>query len=194
MAGENDCGQLDCHHNTSGECKADWRFLGASGCPAWEPPKPDKPFPEISLYFDEITARLAHGAKEYGMEDFDRQEQAPKPEAPPRPLSRLIAEALEETVDGAAWLYLARQRLRRLQEKVAELEAMMPATPAWERANHPCVRTAPKRPMTQDRVRKPIWEIADELMADVPAAEFDKLPRDGAENHDKHLYGKGGPK
>jgi hypothetical protein len=36
---------------------------------------------------------------------------------------------------------------------------------------------------------RPIWEIITELSAQVPMEEWEKLPRDGAEQHDHYLYG-----
>jgi Arc/MetJ-type ribon-helix-helix transcriptional regulator len=36
---------------------------------------------------------------------------------------------------------------------------------------------------------KPIWEEIQELTADVPAEEWDKLPSDLAEQHDHYIYG-----
>jgi Arc/MetJ-type ribon-helix-helix transcriptional regulator len=35
----------------------------------------------------------------------------------------------------------------------------------------------------------PLWEEIQELTADVPAEEWDKLPSDLAEQHDHYLYG-----
>lgn len=43
-----------------------------------------------------------------------------------------------------------------------------------------------KRP--RENVR-PIWEIIEELSAQVPMEEWEKLPSDGAEQHDHYLYG-----
>jgi hypothetical protein len=37
--------------------------------------------------------------------------------------------------------------------------------------------------------RKPIWEVARDLMADVPEEIIDTLPTDGAEQHDHYIYG-----
>ena len=37
--------------------------------------------------------------------------------------------------------------------------------------------------------RKPIWERIAELVADVPPEELDKLPTDGASQHDHYIYG-----
>jgi len=37
--------------------------------------------------------------------------------------------------------------------------------------------------------RTPIWEEILEMTADVPDAEWDKLPTDLAEQHDHYLYG-----
>jgi Arc/MetJ-type ribon-helix-helix transcriptional regulator len=36
---------------------------------------------------------------------------------------------------------------------------------------------------------KPIWEVAEEIRKSVPAEEWEKLPRDGAEQHDHYIYG-----
>ena len=36
---------------------------------------------------------------------------------------------------------------------------------------------------------RPLWEIAEEISAEVPLEEWEKLPADGAEQHDHYLYG-----
>jgi Arc/MetJ-type ribon-helix-helix transcriptional regulator len=36
---------------------------------------------------------------------------------------------------------------------------------------------------------RPIGEIIDELMSDVPAEVLDRMPIDGAEQHDHYVYG-----
>ena len=36
---------------------------------------------------------------------------------------------------------------------------------------------------------RPIWEVILDNMKDVPPEEFDKLPKDGASEHDHYLYG-----
>jgi Arc/MetJ-type ribon-helix-helix transcriptional regulator len=36
---------------------------------------------------------------------------------------------------------------------------------------------------------KPIWEVFQELSADVPEEDWDKLPTDLAEQHDHYIYG-----
>jgi hypothetical protein len=38
-------------------------------------------------------------------------------------------------------------------------------------------------------VVRPLWEIVDEISAQVPLEEWQKLPTDGAEQHDHYLYG-----
>jgi len=43
-------------------------------------------------------------------------------------------------------------------------------------------------PSSRENVR-PIWEIITELSAQVPMEEWEKLPSDGAEQHDHYLYG-----
>lgn len=40
----------------------------------------------------------------------------------------------------------------------------------------------------QQRPRR-IWEVAEEIRRNVPAEEWDKLPVDGAEQHDHYIYG-----
>ena len=40
-----------------------------------------------------------------------------------------------------------------------------------------------------DPAAKPIWEVIDEIMKDVPEEELRGLPADGAENLDHYLYG-----
>ena len=36
---------------------------------------------------------------------------------------------------------------------------------------------------------RPLWEIAEEITSQVPLEEWEKLPVDGAEQHDHYLYG-----
>jgi len=38
-------------------------------------------------------------------------------------------------------------------------------------------------------LQKPIWQVAQELMADVPSEILDQLPIDGAAQHDHYIYG-----
>jgi hypothetical protein len=38
-------------------------------------------------------------------------------------------------------------------------------------------------------IRKPIWQIAQDIMADVPPEIIAQLPADGAEQHDHYIYG-----
>lgn len=42
---------------------------------------------------------------------------------------------------------------------------------------------------SQKRDDRPIWEVIADNMKDVPASEFEKLPKDGASEHDHYLYG-----
>jgi len=41
----------------------------------------------------------------------------------------------------------------------------------------------------KDPPRKPIWEIAGELFDEIPEEELERLPIDGATQHDHYLYG-----
>ena len=45
-----------------------------------------------------------------------------------------------------------------------------------------------KETQGRDAVR-PLWEIAEEISSQVPLEEWEKLPVDGAEQHDHYLYG-----
>jgi hypothetical protein len=37
--------------------------------------------------------------------------------------------------------------------------------------------------------QRPIWQVVQELMADVPSEILDQLPTDGASQHDHYIYG-----
>jgi hypothetical protein len=50
-----------------------------------------------------------------------------------------------------------------------------------ERAQHPT--------LPPDQMTKPLWEIADDLLKDVPQEVLDRLPTDGAAQHDHYIYG-----
>jgi hypothetical protein len=39
------------------------------------------------------------------------------------------------------------------------------------------------------QTQKHIWEIADELLEGIPEEELDRLPVDGAAQHDHYIYG-----
>jgi len=47
----------------------------------------------------------------------------------------------------------------------------------------------PSQPQTQSTGRRPVWETITERMKAVPAEAFERLPRDGASEHDHYLYG-----
>ncbi len=40
-----------------------------------------------------------------------------------------------------------------------------------------------------DPTAKPIWELVQDIMKDVPNEQLDRLPVDGAGNHDHYIYG-----
>jgi hypothetical protein len=48
---------------------------------------------------------------------------------------------------------------------------------------------AQSRVPTSASTQREIWETILENMKDVPAEEFERLPRDGASEHDHYLYG-----
>ena len=51
------------------------------------------------------------------------------------------------------------------------------------------VTPAAANPADADQTRKPIWERILERSAAIPDEEWDKLPVDGAEQHDHYIYG-----
>ncbi len=53
--------------------------------------------------------------------------------------------------------------------------------PHGKRAHH--------TPLPPAQRTKPLWEIADDLLKDVPQEVLDRLPTDGAAQHDHYLYG-----
>ncbi|MFM7711297.1 MAG: hypothetical protein ACKO7A_00710 [Microcystis sp.] len=46
-----------------------------------------------------------------------------------------------------------------------------------------------KTPLPSPQNNKPIWEIADEIIATIPEESFDQIPTDAAANLDHYLYG-----
>jgi len=52
-----------------------------------------------------------------------------------------------------------------------------------------CLSVEPAGEKPYDETAKPIWEIAEEIGSLIPAAEWAKVPSDGAENLDHYLYG-----
>jgi len=63
---------------------------------------------------------------------------------------------------------------------------------------HVCPRPVNGEPHGSDKdhaapqphtTQKPIWEIAEELFGDIPDEELERLPPDGAAQHDHYIYG-----
>jgi hypothetical protein len=48
---------------------------------------------------------------------------------------------------------------------------------------------APGAAEGQARDHQPIWEVIADNMKDVAAEDFERLPKDGASEHDHYLYG-----
>lgn len=45
-----------------------------------------------------------------------------------------------------------------------------------------------KLQLNREKIKiKPIWEIADEIIKDIPESAFEKLPKDGAQHHDFYI-------
>jgi hypothetical protein len=46
-----------------------------------------------------------------------------------------------------------------------------------------------QEPTLPAQAGKSLWQIADDFIKDLPASELEKLPKDGAEQHDHYIYG-----
>ena len=77
-------------------------------------------------------------------------------------------------------------RYASLDDAMAEAAAMLVERLQHERAepNPPATNHAEEVP-----TYKPIWEVAAEIRKSIPAEEWAKLPKDGAEQLDHYLYG-----
>jgi hypothetical protein len=52
-----------------------------------------------------------------------------------------------------------------------------------------CVQHAVDRLARAGEPGRPIWDTAADLLADLPPEELDRLPVDGAAQHDHYIYG-----
>ncbi len=67
----------------------------------------------------------------------------------------------------------------------ALLDAALEALQEHEHLPETTHDTTAERP----KKKKRLWEVAADLLADVPQEVFDKLPVDGAAQHDHYIYG-----
>jgi predicted DNA-binding protein len=81
-----------------------------------------------------------------------------------KPIPALIAEALDE-----------------LQEHVHAAHAQHPGNGGQEKQASAVPSPSPRK--------KHIWEVAAELVAEIPEEDLARLPVDGAAQHDHYLYG-----
>jgi hypothetical protein len=81
-----------------------------------------------------------------------------------KPIPALIAEALDE-----------------LQEHVHAEHAQHPGNGGQGKQASPVPSPSPRK--------KPIWEVAAELVAEIPEEDLARLPIDGAAQHDHYIYG-----
>ena len=50
------------------------------------------------------------------------------------------------------------------------------------------VRAIKEKTNSKPTEYKPIWEVADDIIKDIPEEVLETLPADGAEKHDYYLY------
>jgi Arc/MetJ-type ribon-helix-helix transcriptional regulator len=74
-------------------------------------------------------------------------------------------------------------RYASLDDAMTEAADMLVQRLNQEQAQQPASQKPPAA------AEKPIWERIQDLTADVPAEEWDKLPTDLAEQHDHYIYG-----
>ena len=78
-----------------------------------------------------------------------------------------------------------KQHLADLAEKTGD-KAVREAVEAFlERSAE---QAEPNGPPSPEQVR-PIWEVFEDIMSDVPQEVLDALPTDAAEQHDHYIYG-----
>jgi Arc/MetJ-type ribon-helix-helix transcriptional regulator len=75
-------------------------------------------------------------------------------------------------------------RFASLDEAMTEAASLL-----VQRLNQEQATTAATSQPDADQAHKPIWERILERSAAIPDEEWDKLPVDGAEQHDHYIYG-----
>ena len=50
------------------------------------------------------------------------------------------------------------------------------------------IRAVKEKSNSQPTEYKPIWEVADDIIKDIPEEVLETLPSDGAEKHDYYIY------
>jgi len=43
--------------------------------------------------------------------------------------------------------------------------------------------------LKRKRPVRPVWQVIEELLRDLPAEDLERMPTDGAEQHDHYIYG-----
>ncbi len=92
---------------------------------------------------------------------------------------------LPENLEGPILEAVHRGRYASLDAAMSEAAALL-----IERLNQEqSQRAQPAAPEQAALAQKPIWERILERSAAIPDEEWDKLPVDGAEQHDHYVYG-----
>jgi Arc/MetJ-type ribon-helix-helix transcriptional regulator len=91
---------------------------------------------------------------------------------------------LPQDVEHSIQATVCNGRFASVDEAMTEAARRLLRDIAQERAT-----PTPARQPDAAQARKPIWEVAAELRKSVPVEEWDKLPVDGAEQHDHYIYG-----
>ena len=82
---------------------------------------------------------------------------------------------------------LSRETGKPLPDLLAAIAAALEEVQEYERLDHANGETAMRVP--PPRSQKSFGEIAAELLVDVPEEVFERLPTDGAAQHDHYIYG-----
>lgn len=93
-----------------------------------------------------------------------------------------LPESLENPIRDA----VDRGRFTSFDDAMAEAARLLVT-----QLSQPAIEATPPNPNETSSASRPkrIWEVAEELRKSVPDEEWDKLPVDGAEQHDHYIYG-----
>jgi hypothetical protein len=81
------------------------------------------------------------------------------------------------------------RRLKLLKDSWGCSEAAVIRRLLLEAVKQEGLNAAETRDKTEDAGHRPIWDVIDEVMSQVPAEDLADLPTDLAEQHDHYLYG-----
>ncbi len=58
-----------------------------------------------------------------------------------------------------------------------------------EKTRYASVTMSKEELMKRKRGDRPVWQMVEELLRDIPVEDLERMPTDGAEQHDHYIYG-----